>query len=776
MINLPCIVEYVRYREDKGFAVLSCNLNAFSSEYNESMEELLKQNIKDNKYDNFTVTIGMLDKNENPKDKQYVFSGDFASHPKFGAQFKAEFYYQDIPKTSDGLKIYLMSLPNIKQARSTAIIEKFGVEKVLDIMQNDYMKLTEINGITEARALIIKQAWDKDKQLRELYTWLSKHGVSLTLAKKIYENWQGKSVETLTENPYKLTDIKGIGFSTADDVAHKIMPVIPKDYRLKSCMQYVLNENLFKNSNLCMPANELKNRSIDLIKESDAKRQSGNDINEYIKIFNTVIKANIGTFAAVKNEAENTVYIYLHNVWRKEKYISNALYKQHSSDQKKQHYPECTEQQFRDIEADVSRINNRPVVFDAKQKEAIKSAFDHKITVITGPAGTGKSSISRGICYLANTHNLSLRLMSPTGKAAQNLGTKTKSYASTIHRSLKMKPGDDIPKEMISEAIIIIDEASMIGIDTMYAIMKSMENNPWGHLIFVGDSNQLPSVSAGNFLFDIVASGCANVVKLDTIYRQSDDSYISVLANEISRGKIVEIPENASDVKWHNIGDMDGFTKSLQKDVKAYIDNGGDINELQIIAPMYRGNAGINKINDAIQDMMADYNKTKELCLELGFNKFYLKDRVLQTQNDAQREIFNGDMGTIVELGTKIINPALNDKKEDFVVVNFYGETVLYVGEQIDQLKVSWCCSVHKFQGSQSPYIIFVITDENTIMASKEILYTSLSRAEKKIDIYGHLRVFNMCSMKSVIARRYSNVVTVVRELRENKKLLKILE
>ncbi|MFA5313826.1 MAG: hypothetical protein WC375_11025, partial [Methanomassiliicoccales archaeon] len=192
-MELPVVVEYVRFRNENGFAILSANLNSFSGKYTPALEDIVKQNIPKNEYNNFTISLGMLDPYEKPEGRQYIFIGDFANHPKFGPQFKAEFYYQDEPKTQDGLQSYLMTLPNIKEARSAAIIAHFGVEGTIRILNEDPMRLSEISGLTQQRIPPIKEAWDRDNALRELYVWLGQHQISPVLGKKIYSKWRQDS-------------------------------------------------------------------------------------------------------------------------------------------------------------------------------------------------------------------------------------------------------------------------------------------------------------------------------------------------------------------------------------------------------------------------------------------------------------------------------------------------------------------------------------------------------------------------------------------------------
>jgi len=415
------------------------------------------------------------------------------------------------------------------------------------------------------------------------------------------------------------------------------------------------------------------------------------------------------------------------------------------------------------------------IVLDECQKNAIRSVFNNNITVITGPAGSGKSLICKFICDIAQNCNMSVRLLSPTGKAARVLSDKTGLSAETIHRSLKMKPEDDYPREEIKNDIIIIDEFSMVGIDTIFAVMYALRENPWAHLVIVGDQNQLPSVSPGCFLKDIIESNCANVIRLDKIHRQDENSFIPLLANEVAAGKVIEIPEKANDIKWHSLNAAETFDITLRKIVKNFAKE-NNLDDLQTVTFMYKGVYGINKSNEIIQEVASELNNTKNTAFKRQFDTFYVGDRVVQCHNNYTKSIFNGDMGKVVEAGRKAMNPNISDEQKDFITVNFYGENLTYVGDEIDELKLAWALSVHKFQGSQSPHVLFILPSEASIMASKEILYTAMTRASRHLDIYGHMNVFRLAPTKSAIKLRHTNMNNIIKELRENRKILRVLE
>lgn len=769
-MELPVIVKWVAFRNEGGFAVLSAELDRFSEKYKLDMEDIIKPYLNP-KYGSFTITLSMLDPNEDPRGGQYVFVGDFVTDKKYGSQFKAEFYYQDAPTTEDGLKAFLVTLPNIKEARSNAIIEKFGVEGVIAILDSDIYRLTEIAGINEKRIPPIQKAWEDKKCLRELYNFFTKVGISVSIADKIYKEWGKGALKIMMETPYKLVQIRGIGFLTADGIAHKVCKVIPEKDRVTACIHYVLEECLNKQSDLCCTYANLKKSVIAILLDCDKNLSKTVDSQNYLKMIPESLKENLHMFTLVKDLETSEGYVYLSYVWDREYYIAKSLW-----DRKKFNHvsKECSDNDIGGEEAKLEAFSKKAVKLDDTQKNAIKSAFEHKISIITGAGGTGKSTICRCICSLAHKKGMKVRLMSPTGKAAQVLSDKTGCEASTIHRSLKMTPDEEYPRVDISEDILLVDEISMSGLDTMFALTAAMEENLWGNVVFVGDKNQLPSVSPGNFLSDIIDSGCANVVTLDKIHRMDEKSFISILANDISKGKVVEIPKDAADIKWKDLR-VDTFHQDLLAFLDDYLENGNEIEDLQILSPMKKGECGVYKINEVMQKKMATLNGTVDQHIQVGFHKFHIGDRVIQLENNYDKMVFNGDMGIVTDLGEKVIDPTISDKKERFLTVEFYGDKLNYYGSEIEQLQLAWAITVHKFQGSSSRNIVFIMANEQQIMMSKELVYTAFTRAEKQLTIFGNDNMLRMAPTRSIIRKRFTNVKRIIEEFRTNKKLLQVL-
>ena len=765
-MELPCVVSKVTYRSDK-FAILACVLDKYSEKYKNTLESIVKPCVNKT-WKTFTVVLDTLHEDENPEGGNYVFVGDIVTHKKMGEQFKASGYYQDIPTSRKAMKTFLMRLPNIKQSRAQEIMSMWSVEEIVDVLDNNPKLLLQVRGITQKRLEVIIEEWKRTSHKRALYKWFMECKIPIRLADMSYAIWGDSTREKLTENPYLLTNLRSINFLSADLYAHKINEKVDKNFRITSCMEYCLSEDSRSNGNLCMPYGNMKRAVVQQLIDCDnALGQNTNT--DYGKTIPNIIKDVRSPFTAVKDTKNNLIYLYLKSTWEKEKFIAEELYSRSLSSSSW----ECDEEDISEAETNISFFLGREINLDDTQKKAIESAFNNKVTVITGGGGTGKSTICRCIYFLARKHNLTMKMMSPTGKAAKVLSNRTGGTATTIHRGLGISPESGLPESEITQDILLVDEISMSGLDTMYALMVAIENNKDANIVFVGDKNQLPSVSPGNFLADLMKTNCANIVTLDRVHRQDENSYISLIANDISKSKNTKIPSEASDITWNDLN-----AHLIEKEIREFIDEyteNNDIDDLQILSPMKKGICGVNNINSVVQEMMAKIHGTLNKCLEREFNKFYLFDRVIQTKNNYEKDVFNGDMGTVVELGERIKDPERTDKKEKYVAVDFGGKKVFYYRDEIDEIMVAWAITVHKFQGSQSKDIVVFMASEASVMMNKELVYTAFTRAESHLHIYGHESMYNLAPTRSSIKKRFTNLNNILDELSEGNKFLRVI-
>lgn len=766
-MELPCIVERVTWKNDN-FAIMACNLDPYSKKYNKSLKDVVRPYIN-KQWKSFTVALESHSVDEIVEAGSYMFVGEFVNDPKRGPQYKSCGFYNELPETINQMKLFLESLPNIKSSRSEEILRRFSLAEIPNILDNEPNRLLEVNGITVKRLKPIIEAWQKSKDKRDLYSWFIGCKIPIKLADEAYRKWKGKTKEKLSNNPYLLTELTGIGFVKADIVAHSISKDVQKEFRLESCMSFCLREDSLSNGNLCCPYSTLKKMVCETLMECDRKLGNIYDGDWYSSNIPTLIKKPNSRFNAVKDTYEDIAYVYEKNVWEKELFIGNSFYERSNAKSKYK----CSDEDIDKAEKNISFFLGREIVLDPTQKDAIKSAFNNKITIITGGGGTGKSTICRCIYYLCRDKNMSINMMSPTGKAAKVLSERTGGAATTIHRGLGILPDSHLPKNIITQDLLLVDEVSMSGLDTMYHLMVAIENNPSANIVLVGDKNQLPSVSPGNFLSDLIESGAIEVVKLNRIHRQDENSYISVIANEISKGNVKEIPYNANDITWKNLN-PDTLQKDLVNFLSDYLKE-QKLEDIQFLSPMKKGSCGVNIVNSIIQEEIARINNSKNRYLERSFEKFYIGDRVMQITNNYEKDVFNGDIGTVIDLGEKIRDPSVSDKKQKYIKVSFIEEDIEYYGEEIDEIKLAWAITVHKFQGSQTKNVVVILSSEASIMMNKELVYTAFTRAEKHLYIFGHSQMYRLAPSRSAVKRRYTNLVNIIKEKKIDKKILRVI-
>ena len=762
-MELPVVVDKEIYRKGT-WVLLGCVLNSYSSKYKEEQKKAIKTLMND--WNNFTVKLSNVEIGEDLEGTSILVNGDIVDSPKYGKSFEGNFYCLDIAKTHNSIISVLKTLSNIKDQRASDIIKHFGLENVLDILNNNIERLVEINGLTQPRVEVIKSEWKQKSYLVELYEWIIEKGMDIKIAEKAFKKWGRDAKNLIDANPYVLTQLPGVSFVIADKWAFQVSDkTISGEHRIASCIQYCLYNSFRQEGNLYLPFNILKRNFLEVLKKSDQNLNHQFDSVLYITLLKSVLKNNSQDFEVVKNLKEQSMScVYLRDVWEKECYISSEIFKR----SKKGSQDNCSDEDIYEAERSISKFYGRDIVLDESQIAAIKNTFNNRISIITGPGGTGKSMICKCIVDLAEKRNQSFLMMSPTGRAAKVLSEKTGRSASTIHRALGLQLDAEFSNKEVSQNLVIIDEASMIGIDTMFPIMEALSNNENANIVFIGDMNQLPSVSPGNFLSDIIDSDVVRVARLDKIHRQEDDSFIPLVANSISNGIYHAIPDNASDMVWEDIEYQ--FEDQVQNFIVNFAKDKG-INNLQMISPRKDGWHGVKKINSIAQDVISSINGTRNKFIERGFYKFFEKDRIIQIRNDYERDVFNGDMGEVVSVG--IMAKENSDKKEQYITVDYYNKETTYWGAEIEDIMPSWCITVHKFQGSQEKEILFIMSQEAKNMMSKELVYTAFSRAEEKITIFGHKRMLMDCVNRSVVKERYTNFKWITEEIRTGEKIFK---
>lgn len=610
------------------------------------------------------------------------------------------------------------------------ITRTFGKD-TLAILDEEPERLIEVKGVGDAKVQTIKQAWLEQKAVREVILYLQSYDLPSSLAIRIYKKFGDQSITQIKKDPYELCEsVHGIGFRTADRIALKMGLAAEHPRRMRAGLLHTLNFAT-REGDVFMLRSDLVNRSIQQLDVSEAAVESALKLmSDQMEVVITEIpeERDEAVYLPEFHEAETTVAQRLHHM--QEKMAKPLLKPEHLQDKirsmKGLHF-ELTEGQIKAIEA--SLIN--------------------QISIITGGPGTGKTTIIRAIIQLLEEFSISYRLASPTGRAAKRMSEATGTPAMTIHRLLGFSASGSWTHDRFNPLLtdmIIVDEASMMDLQLAKALLEGI--HPSTHLLFVGDVDQLPSVGAGDFLRDLIDSEVFPVISLDVIFRQEAGSTIIQNAHHIRRGEMPIFPEQVEDFFLFKIADDPERAQKLLVDVvsKRLPErfNCNPLEDIQVIVPMYRGEAGIVTLNNELQRVLNPPKRQKEMSI--GDKLFREGDKLLQTSNDYEREIFNGDIGTILEI---------NDEDSE-VTIGFDDRPVTFEFSEMSDLMHAYAISVHRAQGSEYPIVVMPILTQHYVMLQRNLLYTAITRAKEKVVLIGSAKAIGIAIRNNPVTRRNS--------------------
>ncbi len=642
-------------------------------------------------------------------------TGRWVQDKRFGEQFQVDHCEVTIPATVHGIQKYLGSglIKGIGPVMSERIVERFGVD-ALEIIERNPQRLSEVDGMGPKRIAMIAKAWEEHKEIKEIMIFLQGHGVSATYSAKIYKQYGNRSVPIVKEDPYRLArDIYGIGFLTADRIAQNIGIDPNSILRAKAGVIYVLNE-LTEEGHVFYPEKGLMRKA-----------------EEILKIDPEIIKKALNELAGEKEvfiedfePGENQKAVYLSRFYAAETGIVRGLkgLKTASSRIRPIHAEKAVEWVEEKLKIELA----------AKQREAILLSAVSKVLVITGGPGTGKTTIINAILRIFQQLKLRISLGAPTGRAAKRMTETTGWEAKTIHRLLEYSPqkggfrrDQDDPLEA---DVIVIDEASMMDTLLMYSLLKAVPSH--AHLFLVGDVDQLPSVGPGNVLRDIIDSNAFTVVRLTEIFRQAQRSMIVINAHRVNQGEFPLLPEKeekeTADFYFLQEEDPEKIlTKLLAYCADKIPERFGfhPVRDIQVLTPMHKGILGTTNLNAELQKRLNPGQRN----LTLGNKTLGLGDKVMQTVNNYDREVFNGDIGWISEI----------DPENREVTIDFDRRLIRYDYSDLDEVVPAYAISVHKSQGSEYPAVILPVTTQHYLLLQRNLIYTAMTRARKLVLMIG---------------------------------------
>ena len=658
--------------------------------------------------------------------------GQWVVDTKFGQQFRVESCLSVLPATIVGIQKYLGSslIKGIGPIMARRIVDKFGLE-TFDIIEDSPERLREAEGIGPIRTERITNAWQEQKEIREVMVFLQGHEVSPAYAVKIYKIYGDKAISVVKENPYRLAlDISGIGFKTADKIARSMGIDPNSQIRAEAGIIHVLSE-LVDEGNVYYPDQELKKKAGELLEVDPA-----------------ILEMALATLAQqdriMIEELPEGKAVYLTPLYVAEANVARRL----------KTLIESTKQPLQlDVEKAIEWVQGiNHIELAETQKQAIKKAVTGKVLVLTGGPGTGKTTLVNSLVRILEKKGQRILLASPTGRAAKRLSEVTGKEAKTIHRLLEFSPkeggfkrNEDNP---LDADLVVIDEASMVDTILMNNLLKAVPVT--ATLLLVGDVDQLPSVGPGNVLKDIIASGCVETVILTEIFRQAQESLIIVNAHRVNRGEFPQLkPQQGQRSDFYYI------EKNTPEEVLAVIKelcgkrlpnafHFSPLDDIQVMTPMHRGTVGVSNLNAELQRLLNPEGKV----ITRGGRLFRANDKVMQTKNNYEKDVFNGDIGRIVSI----------DFDEQEVQVKFDDRLVNYELSDLDDLVLAYAISIHKSQGAEYPAVVVPLLSQHYIMLQRNLLYTAITRAKRLVVLVGSKSAIAIAVRNNKVQHRYTNL------------------
>lgn len=697
MVKINCVVERITYQnQENGYSVLKVSMQGY--------DELV------------TVVGNLIDANVG---SILLIEGDWIFDKKYGNQFSAKKWTEELPATLFGIEKYLGSglIKGIGSKFAKRIVDKFGMDTI-SVIEESPEKLGEIDGIGKKRIELIVSSWEQQKEIKNIMIFLQSHGVSTAFATKIYREYDKKSIDVVKSNPYRLADdIWGIGFKTADKIAESLGFEKNCFLRCRSGLMYTLKQ-LANEGHVYAEREQLIEKCTELLQTEQESIVSA-------------LEKTLEEKALVLDEQA----IYLPFFYNAEISTAKRMYNINN----------CTANLWAGYNVDIEYLQSRlNIQYDETQAQAIQIAVDSKIMVLTGSPGTGKTTTVLGIIEALEDMDMKIMLAAPTGRAAKRMTETTGREAKTIHRLLEYNPTDGYKRNennTLDGDVLIVDESSMIDIILMNTLLKAVPYHM--RLIFVGDIDQLPSVGAGNVLRDIIDSGEFPVVRLTKIFRQAQASRIITNAHKINAGQFPDISNGRNtDFFYIEAEEAEKASETIVDLVKhrlpAYY--GVSSNNIQVLTPMRKGVIGSENLNRILQDAL----NPDATAIYRGGRSFRVNDKVMQIRNNYEKEIFNGDIGTV---------KSINDEERTLSVL-FDGRLVTYVFDELDELVQAYAITIHKSQGSEYPVVVMPVMMNHFVMLQRNLIYTGITRAKKILVLVGNKKAIGYAVRNVTVTKR----------------------
>ena len=674
--------------------------------------------------------------------QEYTFWGTLVQHPKYGEQLKVTRYERAKP-TSKGLVKYFASdhFKGIGVKTAQKIVDLYG-DNTIDQILADPGRLVTINGLSSANREAFVSKLRQNYGTEMLLSKLAEYGIPNKLALQIQDTYKEETLEIVQKYPYQLVeDIQGIGFKIADQLAQQLGIESDAPERFRAGLVHTLFSQSMETGDTYIEARDLLSHTIDLLENA---RQ--------VELDPSLVADELAHLIEEDKIQNVETKIFENSLYFAEEGIRSNLIRILEKGKQETFDAPKLESIIEQVEQDLG------ICYDHIQKKAICDAINHKVFILTGGPGTGKTTVINGIIAtyaalhkldLAKKQELPILLAAPTGRAARRMNELTGLPSATIHRHLGMTGDDDISHldDYLDADFIIVDEFSMVDTWLANQLLSNISSN--SKILIVGDADQLPSVSPGQVLADLLKIPLLPQTKLTKIYRQGEDSTIVTLASQIQQGLLpADFTEKKADRSYFEASG-EYIPDMIKKIVAAAIRSGIPAQDVQVLAPMYRGPAGIDQINQLMQDLINPSEKD-QLVFEAPDCQYRQGDKVIHLVNDAESNVFNGDLGYITDL----LPGKYTDSKQDELTINFDGNEIIYPRSEWYKIRLAYAMSIHKSQGSEFPVVILPITRSSHRMLQRNLVYTAITRAKSKLILLGEKAAFDYAAKNTGTARK----------------------
>jgi exodeoxyribonuclease V alpha subunit len=670
--------------------------------------------------------------------ERFAAMGSWIQDPVHGKQFRANELKLSAPESTASLEKYLGSglIEGIGPAYAKRLIAKFGSD-VLHIIENESAQLERVEGIGSKRRKEIRESWLKQKSLHEIMLFLSKQGISTARALRIYKTYGENALSVLRSDPYRLAiDIRGIGFKTADAIARYAGLATDAVARLRAGLRHCL-ETAAREGHCYMQRPTLLQATAQLLNgvEATALEQ---ELEHMLRAEELKLAGQDRVYLPYLRHAELSIAANLRELLQQPAALPHV-----------------------EADVEIQRVEQTTQkVLAPSQRECVRQALQSRVLIITGGPGVGKTTILNTVLKILQHHGVRITLAAPTGRAAKRMSESTQMQAMTLHRLLEYEGegqwGRNRNRRLAGD-FFVLDECSMIDVTLMAQFLSALPHG--AHLLLVGDAEQLPSVGPGRVLADLIHSEKIPCVRLREIFRQAADSRIIISAHAINQGLLPDLqPQRESDFFFLEENDAEQLSRTLVRLVKERLPTKYSFDpkvDIQVLSPMHRNSLGTHALNKALQAALNPPHERKDELDRFG-HTFRVGDKVLQTHNNYEKDVFNGDLGFIQEMQTEPLK----------VIVKFEGNRLVhYEPGELDELTLAYAMSIHKSQGSEFPCVILPLSTQHYILLERSLLYTAVTRAKKLVVMIGDKKALSLAIQKQRSVSRSTGLVEALSPL-----------